>query len=244
MVAIYQKFNKAKWFDKNNHDTKLQMLTFLVNSFSRNGKNEKSLQYAEELGKGIEDYNRLHYQKFVFYYYNARVINYSETEPAKALDALKELEAVMKGKPNTYYEMFIHLNRGILYFKTGRHNEAIRSFVKYYTNEYYKKTDNLFKLRVATAELMMQVESKDTESTKIRLEQIQKQFKTEMQQDDAYAELALFNWVKLLLKTNLNYRDKKVIEEGHNIVTDKKMELAEDSQLLNYQAWVKKKIRA
>ncbi len=40
MVAIYQKFNKAKWFDKNNHDTKLQMLTFLVNSFSRNGKNE------------------------------------------------------------------------------------------------------------------------------------------------------------------------------------------------------------
>ena len=244
MVAIYQKFNKAKWFDKNNHDTKLQMLTFLVNSFSRNGKNEKSLQYADELGMGIEDYNRLHYQKFVFYYYNARVINYSETAPAKALDALKELEAVMKGKPNTYYDMFIHLNRGILYFKTGRFNEAIRSFVKYYTNEYYKKTDNLFKLRIATAELMMQVESKDTESTKIRLEQIQKQFKTEMQQDDAYAELALINWVKLLLKTNLNYRDKKVAETGHNIVADKKMELNEDSQLLNYQAWVKKKIRA
>jgi hypothetical protein len=150
----------------------------------------------------------------------------------------------MKDKPNTYYDMFIHLNRGILYFKTARHNEAIRSFVKFYTNEYYKKTDNLFKLRVAMAELIMQVESKDTESSKIRLEQIQKQFKVEMQQDDAHAEQRLFNWIKLLLKTNLNYRHKNVIAEGQLVSADKKMELTEDSQLLNYQAWVKKKIRA
>jgi tetratricopeptide (TPR) repeat protein len=243
MVSIYQKFNKADWFDKNNHDTKLQMLTFLVNSFSRNGKVQKSLDYAEELGREIENYNRLHYHKFVFYYYNARVINYSESAPGKALEALKELEEVMKGKPNTYYEMFIHLNRGILYFKTGRYNDAIRSFVKYYTNEYYKKSDNLFKLRVGMAELMMQVESKDKAGIKIRLEQLRKQFKAELDQPDAYAEKALYSWIRLLGKNELNYKDPKLQSEAVRITKDKKMKLAEDSQLLNYQAWLQTKIK-
>lgn len=241
MVSIYRKFNKAKWFDKSNHDTKLQMLTFLVNSFSRNRKTEKSLQYAEELGREIESYNRLHYQKFVFYYYNARVINYSETAPAKALDALKELEDVMKGKSNAYYEMFIHLNRGILFFKTKKYNDAIRSFVKYYTNEYYKKSDNLFKLRVAIAELMMHVESKDIASIKIRLEQIRKQFKLELEQTDAYAEKQLYGWVNLLSKNNLSYKNDKVQSELERLRRDKKMRVHEDSQLISYEGWLKTK---
>jgi hypothetical protein len=244
MVSIYQKFNKAKWFDKSNHDVKLQMLTFLVNSFSRNGKHEKSMRYADELAKEIENYNRLYYQKYVFYYYNARVINYSQVAPVKALDALNELEVVMKDKPNAYYEMFIHLNRGILFFKTGRYNDAIRSFVRYYTNEYYKKSDTLFKLRVAITELMMQIESKDWVSIKIRLEQVRKQFENEMEQTDAYAEKVLYEWMKLLFKNKLNYKSSQIQEQAISIAMDKKMTLAEDSQLLNYQAWVSTKIKS
>ena len=241
MVSIYQKFNKAKWFDKTNHDIRLQMLTFLVNSFSRNGKTEKSLLFATELGKEIENYNRLHYQKYVFYYYNARVINYSESNPNKALEALKELEEVMKDKPNAYYEMFIHLNRGILFFKTGNYNDAIRSFVKYYTNEYYKKSDNLFKLRVAIAELMMQVEARDLTSTKIRLEQIRNQFKLEMSQSDAYTEKAMYEWIYSLSKNNLDNADKKRQEELTKLINDPKMEILEDNQILNYKTWLRSK---
>jgi hypothetical protein len=94
------------------------------------------------------------------------------------------------------------------------------------------------------AELMMQVESKDLESTKIRLEQIQKQFKAEMEQEDAYAERGLYRWIKLLAKNNFSYRDKRLQSEGLLLLEDEKMELMEDSQLLNYKAWIRKKIKA
>jgi hypothetical protein len=244
MVDIYNRFTKADWFDKNNHDTKLQMLVYLVNSFSRNRKHARSLQYAEKLKEEIEQYNRLHYQKYVFYYYNARVINLSETNPAEALKALNELEKVMSdNKPNAYYDMFIQLNRGILYFKTAKYNEAIRSFVKYYTNDLYKQSDNLFKLRVAAAELLMQIESKDLEGTKIRLEQVQKQFKNELEQQDAYAEKKLMAFIKLLCKQLINYRDKAVQEELRTLMEDKKMETGEDNQILNYKSWISSKIK-
>ncbi|MES2619414.1 MAG: hypothetical protein V4615_01070 [Bacteroidota bacterium] len=243
MATIYRQFTKAKWFDKNNHDTKLQMLVYLINSLSRNRKTEKSLQYAEELKAELENFNRLHFQKYVFFYYNALVINHSETSPIKALVALKKLEEVMRGKPNAYYDMFVQLNRGILFFKTGKFNEAIRCFVKYYTNDYYKNSDNLFKLRVASAELMMQVESKDLEGVKIRLEQVRKQFKNELEQPDAYAEKKIYEWVKLVGKYNFIYKDIRVQKELTVLLRDKKMTLLEDNQLLNYRAWMRSKLK-
>lgn len=244
MVATYSKFQKAKWFDKNNHDTKLQMLVYLVNSFSRNHKNEKSLRYADELGKEIIAYSKIHYDKYLFYYYNARVINYSESAPVKALEALKELEIKMSGKRNTYYEMFIHLNRGILFFKTGKFNDAIRSFVKYYTNDYYKKSDNLFKLRVAVTELMMQVEAKDLESAIIRLEQVKKQFKKELILDDAYAERKMIDWMKLLCKNLLRYSNTEVQKALQALLKDKEASRLQDNQLINYRIWLRSKIKA
>ena len=155
---------------------------------------------------------------------------------------MKELEEVMKGKANTYYEMFIHLNRGILFFKTGKYNDAIRSFVKYYTNEYYKKSDNLFKFRVAITELMMHFESKDLAGISIRLEQVRKQFKDEMEQIDACAEKLMYNWMQLLRKQELKYSNEKVLAALRVLVKDKRLKQNEDSQLLNYHNWLQSKL--
>jgi len=209
-----------------------------------NKRYEKSLEFADTLGHELEKFNKMHYDKFALYYFNAKVINYSETDPTKALMALKELEVSMAGKLTSYYEMFIHLNRGILNFKIGKYNDAIRSFVKYYTNEYYKQSDTLFKLRVAMAELMMHVESKDLESTKIRLEQVRKQFKEQFGKEEAYAEKGLFELIQLLYRAELKYRDKSFQEMLQWLIKDKAMIKHEGSQLINYRQWLKGKVSA
>jgi hypothetical protein len=242
MKLIYHQFIKEGWFDKNNHDTKLQMLVYLINTLSRNRKHAESLKYNAKLKTELDKFNRLYYAKYVFYYYNALVINYSENKPLEALKALKDLEAALHDTPNSYYDMFIQLNRGLLYFKVAKYNEAIRCFVRYYTNEHYKKMDNLFKLRVATADLLMQVESKDMESAKIRLEQVQKQFSTELKLIDAYAEHKVQQWIKLLLKNNLIYKENKVQSALNELLLDDKMFINEDAQLLNYKSWLQSKV--
>jgi hypothetical protein len=241
MVAIYKRFTSSNWFDKTNHDTKLQMLVYLVNSFSMIKNYKGSLSYADELGKEMERFNKLHYDKYALYYYNAQVINYSETDPAKALQALRELETSMAGKLSTYYEMFIHLNRGILNFKVGKYQDAIRSFVKYYTNDYYKQSDSLFKLRVAIVELMMHVESKDIESTTIRLEQVRRQFKEEWQNEEAYAEKKIYELLKLVAKWDGRWKSESVTNTIKSLLTDKAMRQHEGSQLVNYLQWIKTK---
>jgi hypothetical protein len=91
---------------------------------------------------------------------------------------------------------------------------------------------------------MMQIESRDLVSIKIRLEQVRKQFEGEMKQPDAYAEMELYDWMNLISKNNLNYKDMHVQERAICISMDKKMTITEDSQLLNYQTWVRTKIKS
>ncbi len=90
---------------------------------------------------------------------------------------------------------------------------------------------------------MMQVESKDLEGVKIRLEQVRKQFKNELEQPDAYAEKKIYEWVKLVGKYNFIYKDIRVQKELTVLLRDKKMTLLEDNQLLNYRAWMSSKLK-
>lgn len=92
LIKLYKEFVKEKLFSKSNHDTKLQMLTYIVNSLFKNDKIKQSLQYAEQLKSAMEEFNRLHYDKYFFFYYNSLVINYSVIDKEKTIEILNELK--------------------------------------------------------------------------------------------------------------------------------------------------------
>lgn len=64
LLNIYKEFEKEKLFNKNNHDTKLQMLTYLVNTLFKNNKLKQSLQYAERLRSAMEEFHHILYDKY------------------------------------------------------------------------------------------------------------------------------------------------------------------------------------
>ena len=53
------------------------MLTYLINSLFYNKKIDVSLEYVEKLKSAMSEYNKLLYDKYLFYYYNSLVINYT-----------------------------------------------------------------------------------------------------------------------------------------------------------------------
>ena len=102
LVETLRQFERHKWFDKQNHETRLQMLTYTVNSLFRNGKFQESLLYAAQLGKEIRAYNNLLYDKYLFFYYNSLVINYSSIDKKRALQTLEEFEREIKKKAKAH----------------------------------------------------------------------------------------------------------------------------------------------
>jgi hypothetical protein len=91
---------------------------------------------------------------------------------------------------------------------------------------------------------MMHVESKDLESTHIRLEQVRRQFKEEWQNEEAYAEEKMYHLLRLLAKHDGRWKSETIGKYISELLRDKAMHKHEGSQLVNYLQWVKTKERA
>ncbi len=241
-LSTYKQFVDEKWFDKSNHETRIQMLIYIINSTFKNRKFRESLDYAETLGEELSAFNNLLYNKYLFFYYNSLVINYAQIDLARGLKALDEAEREMKGMKNSYYEFFIYLNRANLLFFQRKTNDAIRSLVKLYGNDHYRKTDASFKFKISVAECIMQCESGDEETTSKRVEQVKKQFKEQVSTDDFKRERFILKLIPDLISTPKLSDNKKIVSTIKKFVSAKVKESVEDGEVLRYRAWLAPKV--
>jgi hypothetical protein len=241
-LNTYNKFREEKWFDKSNHESKLQMLVYIINSTFKNRKYLESLDYAETLGQEMSGYGNQYYEKYLFFYYNSLVINYAQIDIVRGLKALDEMEREIKGKRNAYYEFFILLNKASLLFFQHKHNEAIRNLVRLYGNDHYKKADVEFKMKIAVAECIMQYESGDKAGTKKRVEQVRKQFKEILVTEHAKRERFVLDLIFNTEDNNGLKSDKKQLRLVEKFVNQRVKESIEDGEVLKYRVWLMLKL--
>jgi hypothetical protein len=242
MLDTYKKFISEKWFDKSNHETKIQMLIYIINATFKNRKFRQSLDYAEALGEELSAFNNLLHDKYLFFYYNALVINYAQIDLTRGLKALEEAEREMKRKKNSYYDFFILLNKASLLFFQRKTNDAIRNLVKLYLNDHYKKTDVSFKMKIAVAECIMQYESGDKETALKRVEQVKKQFAIQLASDDSKRERFILKLLPQLLATETMEMNKRLVNDVRKFVLSTVKGPIEDGEILRYRAWLAPKV--
>lgn len=241
LKETYSTFNTEKWFDKDNHDIKLQMLTYLVNAHFRTGKYTESLAYAEILGEEINAYNKTLYDKYLFFYYNSLIINYSALDKPKALAILEEFERETRTKKNSYYDQFIHFNKAMLLHQLNKPDAAVRSIVKLYVNDNYKKADAAFKLKIAIAELIMQFDANDMQSYLLRSDGVKKQYKKLLTEGDFWRDKELISLMDKMAITNNYKRDTKLRNKAEKFINTKVPTAAIDSEIIKYAQWAKGK---
>ncbi len=241
MLLTYQRFVNEKWFDKGNHETRLQMLIYIVNALFKNKKYHESLDYAETLGEEMGAYNNMLYSKYLFFYYNSLMINYAQIDINRGLKALDEMEREIKELKNAYYEFFLLLNRANLLFFKQRFNEAIRNLVRLYGNEHYKKADAGFKLKIAVAECIMQYESDDTETTIKRVEQVRKQFAKALATPAFKREAFVLKLIPKMTDDRVKVA-ARLNGEIAKFVQTPVTEGVEDGEVLKYRVWLQAKV--
>ena len=253
----YQKFEKEKWFDKSNHELKLQMLTYCANALYKVGieklnkegqkfekeKFNESLSYAEKLGQEILAYNKLHYEKYLFFYYNARYLNYSVLDPQQGLKVLDEFEREMRKKENTYYDFFIYLNRAATLYDVGRYKESLKSLVRLYINDSYEKADKSFKLKIEVCELIITFESADTESLQYRLAQVKKTFASLKNEPQFKRDFEIIQLIEDMSSSPDYKRDEKIQKKIAQMLKARFDPIEADAEIIKYQRWLGEKLK-
>ncbi|MGQ0826971.1 MAG: hypothetical protein ACT4ON_01120 [Bacteroidota bacterium] len=241
LIKTWKEFIKEKVFDKNNHNTKLQLLTYIVNTLFKNKKYNQSLLFAEELKAAMKEHNELLYDKYLFYYYNSLVINYSEINPAKALEALKEFSETKVFKTDPYSQIFVYINFAVLYFDKAEYKKSIRNLTQLFLLDSYKTMDTVFHLKLAIAELIIRFELSDIDIFEKRWSHIVKDYNSLITQPSYRRES---EFIKLLYRMNKSRIDPKKknakgdIEKFLNL----KYKQEADSEIINYSKWLKTKL--
>ena len=241
LKETYQQFVSSNWFDKENHESKLQMLTYLVNSLFRNEKYKESLEYAELLGVEIRNFNQLFYDKYLFFYYNSLVINYTALDKKKALTILERFETETRSKKNSYYDQFVFFNKAMLLHQLGKPADAVRNIVKLYVNDHYKKADESFQLKISVVELIMHFDAGDPGTYLLRSKAVSREFKKLLSKGDFLREQELIRIMNKMAITPGYKKDTKLKKMVESLIASDLKETAVDAEIIRYSQWLANK---
>jgi len=240
LLKTYKEFTKLELFNKNNHDTKLQMLTYLVNSLFKNDKLKQSLQFTEQLKDAMEEHGKLLYDKYAFFYYNSLVINYSKLDKEKAIEVLEDIRENRKITATPFYEIFIYLNLAVLHFDLQKYREALRFQTKLYQLDSYRNADRSLQLKIAVTELMVRYELRDLEYLEYRILKIRKDFKDLLRKEEFLKEK---EFMTLVTGLEMAGGEPKLLKKIHQFIDNYGVSSDSDNEIINYGNWLKDKIK-
>ncbi len=235
----YKEAVKHKLFNKSNHDSKLQMLTFLVNALFKLKDHNNSLRYAEELQKAMLEHNRLLEKKYEFFYNNALVINYSVIDIDKALKVVLRMKENIDPKNITFYDIFTYINLALCYYKKRNFDDAIKQLITMKTLDVFKSGDEHLRLKIDIAEQLIRFELADFDIIEYRMNQIKREFKILLTTKAASRENEMIKLILLMSKSPNYAAQKKIITQAQHIC---KIE-TDIEEFIEYNQWIQQKIR-
>lgn len=239
LTETYGDFCKEGLFNKSNHEQKLMMLTYLSNCLYKTKKHSESLAYAEQLQTAMNEFQGFLNDKFLFYYYNALVINYSKLDKEKELEILAEAKNNPAIKQLPTYSVFIYLNTALAYFDLGKYKSANKSLSQLLLHEDFLDIAPSFQWKIRLAELIIKYELGDFDSVEQRISTIEKDYPEFLKENNREREL--IHIIERLMYCNNLQQDSKLLDKIALFITRLTDEKSDDTDIINYNLWLKSK---
>jgi tetratricopeptide (TPR) repeat protein len=238
LLTSLEQFNKEKFFNRNNHDEKLTLLTYLINCSYKNKQHNFSLKYAEKLRKAMSEYDAFLEDKYMFYYYNALVLNYGDTDKQKSLKVLKEASQNEVIKSIPAYSSFIYLNTSIIYFQTKQFKLAQKNISRLILQHDFVNLDNVFQFQVFLLQIILKVELKDFFSAKEKIKTLLSCYKKLLKDK-------IYSIDKDLVSIINDIIDNKSVQEKTSVFIKNYSDTVNTSRttVIDYISWIKKYVK-
>jgi tetratricopeptide (TPR) repeat protein len=242
LIKTFDEFTEEKLFNKNNHDTKLQMLTYLANCQFKNGKFEEALTCCERLKAAMEEFGGHLHDKYAMYYYNALVNNYTQFDREKALEIIEEASQNSVIRSTPLFSVIIKGQQAQIYFDVRSYKQASRSLVRMKLDDGYPSLDEGFKLKINVAELMIRYELGDADSLEYLIGQVRKEFSALLQDENYKRQRDLMDIIEQMIFTSSISRDAALVEKVKSILNSISDEASADADWVSYNNWLRPKI--
>jgi len=239
LIHTYNDFTKNKIFTKSNHKQKLTMLAYLTNCLFKTHKHKQSLVYAEILKSSMDEYSGFLKDKYLFYYYNSLVINYSLSDKNKALEVLKEAKNndVIQNLPT--FSVFIYLNTALIYYDQKKLSLSAKNLSRLMLQDDFVNIGKSFQLKILIADLIVRYDLNQSDVILSKIKHIKKTYTNLLKDNNFNRDKQLIEIIDSLIYCNNLTTDKELLKKIRTlsvIITD---EQADDIDVINYNIWLK-----
>ena len=190
----------------------------------------------------MQEYDGFLHDKFLFYYYNSLVINYSRTDNSKAIEILLKAKKEKVIKSSDYNYFFVCSNLALLYFDKKQLKPSIKHLSRIILHKNFYDFALSFQLKIVSAELIIRYEIKDFDYLEQRIQQVEKEFKVILSQKEFKREQLLIHIIKNLMFSNNINQDKNLKSNIDNLLNSTTSRQAQETDIINYNKWLMAKI--
>jgi hypothetical protein len=239
LILTYKEFTKDKIFNKSNHEQKLTILAYLTNCLFKTHKYKQSLVYAEKLKISMNEYDGFLKDKYLFYYYNSLVINFSFSDKNKGLELLREAKSndVIQQLPT--FSVFIYLITALIYYDQEKLLLSAKNLSRLMLQDDFLNIGKSFQLKIHIAELIVRYDLNQTDVIDSKIKHIKKTYNNLLKDDNFNRDKQLIEIIDSLIYCNNLSQDKKLVKKITNLSILIDDEKANDIDVINYNVWLK-----
>ncbi len=243
LLETLERFEARDMFNQSNHERKVVMHSWIINTLTKNKSFRKSLEFTDRLHEQLLSFNKLMYPKYIWLYYQSRVINFSFLgRNDQVIELLEDLKDQGKGESNYYQSFFIPLNLCSSYYCAGDLDKSLKNLSALLTKENYNNLDPNWKLRISILEVMLHLEAKDFEYADGRLREVKKIFRTTLSREGYEREKQFLQILAALIKYPDAIKRAKVLEKIQAFIQESKDYELGSNEVLDYSIWLKSQI--
>ncbi|MBI3520813.1 MAG: hypothetical protein HY062_15860 [Bacteroidetes bacterium] len=235
-LTVFNNFDKERLFSKSNHETKLQMLTYICNSLFINKKYELAIDWIHKLKEAMSEFNNLLYDRYIFFYYNSLVNNYSMIDPKKSMEILIKAKVEKSIMMHPTHLGYVYLNLAGAHFDLKEYRLALKNILELYHHKLFNMLDQGFKLKISILEIILRIELHDLDYAERLIKQLQLNYKESLKTEEHLSDLNFIKTIKQLIIKHQFQKNKLTreivetfLEGNHSTKTH---------QIVNYAHWL------
>lgn len=238
LTTTYSDFEKNKLFNKNTHDTKIEMLIYIINTLLSLRKHSQALSFSEKLNVALMQYDKILYKKYIYFYYQVKIAAYSVIDPDKAIEIINEIISDKSIITNPYYSLLNYSNLAYLYYTKENYPQVIKNLNKVWVHEFYNKADISLKVPLSMLELITRIDMSDYDAFENKLPVFKSYLKNEWKAFEG-PEKKLLPLVESIGSDPAFIKSKKLKEKVIDFINSGEG----DTELINYNKWLVKRFR-
>jgi len=245
MIKSYLDFKKDQIFGKNNHEERIIQLSWIINSLTKAKNFKVAPQYIDELHEQLLMYNRLYYDKYIWLYYQSRVIEYTfSNRMEEAVVLLEELEQKESVQQNPGLVFYVYINLAPLNYTVNELDKSLEYLSKILMSSTFNSMSTDWKLNIQLLELIIRTESQDVEYAIGKTNEVKRKYRDFLKQEQYQIEKRFVKIISTILKKPDAFRDKKFLKEVNQFINDTPdYEPGSTNELIDYSIWLQAKMQ-